>query len=36
MHARQDDIGVAVDPELLHVLDVAAGVALAPRLLPRA
>jgi hypothetical protein len=34
--ASKQDIGVAIDAELLDVLDVSAGVALAPELLPRA
>ena len=36
VHADQQDVGVAVHAELLDVLDVAARVALAPELLPRA
>src|SRR6266508_3886677 len=31
----EQDVTVAVHPDLLHVLDVAAGLALAPQLVPR-
>ena len=33
VHAREHDVGVAIDAQLLHVLHVAARVALAPQLL---